>query len=317
MHTNGHNDAPRSAIVFALDETFAPLGKGLVLSLLALGLPDVSCDLCLIDIGCSPETRQWMSQHSCRIAPFDQAQIALSPPAGGANYMKALVCRPFIPHIFPGYACYLYLDADVWVQKRESVELALSTALSSPDRVVLAPFIDFSYSFNYAGPSEENYLRFLGYFYEWYQVSYGDQVAEQMKGRALFSAGVFAMSAECPLWKGYADELRVVFARDYSDKPFAFHVSEQTALNHLIYSTGAFVPLEAIHNYNCHVGAVERDRENQEVVVKYPPRRPVGIVHLSYSSKMMPSYLEQGLLWDRGNYLSKAELDGLLRLGHY
>jgi len=34
--------------------------------------------------------------------------------------MKAQVCRPFIPQIFPGYRCYLYLDSDCWVQKRVS-----------------------------------------------------------------------------------------------------------------------------------------------------------------------------------------------------
>ena len=307
----------KNAVVFALDETFVALGKGLVLSLRALGLPDESCDLCLIDIGCGPVTREWMTQHGCRVVAFDQAPIGMAPPAGGANYMKALVCRPFIPQILPEYACFLYLDADAWVQNRDSVELALSAARSSPDRVVLAPFLDYSYSFNYAHPDEENYLRFLGYFYEWYEVSYGIEVAEQMKGRVLFSAGVFAMSAECPLWKGYAEEVGAVFARDYSEKPFAFHVAEQTALNRLIYTTGAFIPLEAIHNYNCHVGAVERDEKSGEVVVKYPPRRPLGIVHLSYSSKMMPTYVEQGLLWDRGSYLSREELDGLLRLGHY
>jgi hypothetical protein len=209
------------------------------------------------------------------------------------------------------------MDSDTWVQKSETIELAFSAARDSPDRVALAPFVDFSYSFNYASVEEENYLRFLGYFYDWYAASYGTAVAERWKGRALFSSGVFAMTAQCPLWKAWAAELTKVYARDYSKHPIAFHLSEQTALNHLIYCTGAYIPLEAIHNYHCHAGAVERDGGSGEVVVKYPPRRPVGVVHLSYSSKMMKSYLERGLLWDRGTYLSEKETAGLLQTSHY
>jgi len=317
MKNNGSDGAAKSAIVFALDQTFAPLGKGLVLSLRALGLPDDSCDLCLLDIGCGPDTQQWMEQHGCRITPYDATLITVALPAGGANYMKAQACRPFIPQIVPGYSCYLYLDSDLWVQKRESVELLLSAARNAPERVVLVPFLDSSYAFNYSSPQEENYLRLLTYFYEWYGTSYDSAVAEQMKGRALFSSGVFAMNAACPLWKGYADELRTVFARDYSRNPTARHLAEQTALNRLLYATGAFVPLESIHNYHCHVGAVERDNETGEVVMQYPPRRALGIVHLSYSSKMMPSYLERGLLWERGKYLSPEEMERLSGLKHY
>ena len=135
-------DPVKSAIVFALDEKFAPLGKGLVLSLRALGLPDDTVDLCLVDIGCRQETQDWMRQQACVITRFDQSPIKVPPPPGGGNYMKAQACRPFIPQIFPGYRCYLYIDSDCWVQTRESVDLTLSAAEDSPGRVVLAPFID-------------------------------------------------------------------------------------------------------------------------------------------------------------------------------
>ena len=317
MNNIAPDDPAKSAIVFALDENFAPLGKGLVLSLRALGLPDDSIHLCLIDIGCGQETRDWMAAQGCALVSFDDSPVALPPPPGGANYMKALVCRPYIPQMFPGYACYLHLDSDCWVQKRDSLDLALSAARNSPASVALAPFVDFSYSFNYASIEQENCLSFLSYFHDWFSVSYDPEVAERWKGRALFSAGVFAMSAGCPLWEAWAVEIGKVHARDYTNQPVAFHVSEQTALNHLIYSTGAYVPLEAIHNYHCHVGAVERDGGSGEVVIKYPPRRPLGIVHLSYCSKMMPSYIERGLLWDRGAYLSESEVAALLRSRHY
>ncbi len=68
---------------------------------------------------------------------------------------------------------------------------------------------------------------------------------------------------------------------------------------------------------NCHVGVVERDPGSEQVVIQYPPRRAIGIVHLSYSSKMMQSYLKRGLLWDRGAYLSEKETTELLRTAHY
>jgi len=317
MNKSNHSDGAKSAIVFALDENFAPLAKGLVLSLRALGFPDDSADLCLMDIGCSQQTRDWMTKQECKIASFDDCPVTLAPPPGGANYMKALVFRPFIPQIFPGYTSYLHLDSDCWVQKRESVEIALSAVRHAPDRVVLSPFLDISYTYNYLPAEGDNYLRFLAYYYEWYSVSYGKEVAERWKGRVLFSAGVLAMSAVCPLWKSWALELTKVHARDYTNHPIAFHVSEQTALNHLIYSTGAYLPLEAIHNYHCHVGTVERDPACGEVVIQYPPRRPLGIVHLSYSGKMLSSYLDRGLLWNQGKYLSQDEIVALRQVRHY
>src|SRR5688572_24964266 len=307
----------KQAIVFSSDEAFIPLAKGLVLSLLAAGYPNDAVDLCFIDIGCAKATLEWMRARGVITFGFDEAKLNAGTPSLQANYMKAQVCRPYIPQAIPGYSAYLWIDSDAWVQRRDSIELAFSIALSEPGKAAIAPFLDCSYSFNYASEEEENYSVFLKYFHNWYKVSYGNAVAERWRGRALFSSGFFAMQAKCPIWSLWTAEVATVYSRDYTGYPFELHLAEQTALNHVLYSTGGFVPLEAIHNYNCHVGAVERDGATGDVVISHPPRRPLGIVHLSYSSKMMPAYRERGLLWEQGAYLSRAEEAAISKIGHY
>ena len=87
-------------------------------------------------------------------------------------------------------------------------------------------------------------------------------------------------------------------------------------LNYLLYANKSFCPMEAVHNYNCHIGRAKR-RNDGRVVIDYPPCRMIGVVHLTYSSKMMSRYIDAGLLFNSGSYLEPRELDGLRRLNHY
>jgi hypothetical protein len=96
--------------------------------------------------------------------------------------------------------------------------------------------------------------------------------------------------------------------RDYAYNGAALHLAEQIALNVAAYRSGLFIPLEATHNFHCHDGAlVERDEASGKVVAKSQPFREIGIVHLSDSPSHLPEYVEKGLLWDRGRYLTQIE----------
>src|SRR5262249_3746186 len=97
---------------------------------------------------------------------------------------------------------------------------------------------------------------------------------------------------------------------------YVVHVAEQTVLNYLLYARGKLVPVEAIHNYNCHVGRAKRTTEGH-VIIDIPPYRKIGVIHLTWSSKMMREYVESGLLYDRGSYLEKDETARLMEVAHY
>ena len=180
----------------------------------------------------------------------------------------------------------------------------------NPEKVPICPLVDFSYGFSY-----ENFSEFVGYSKTWYTDTYGSVVASTYSNRAVLSSGVFAMHRSNPIWMAWANEMAAIVKRRYSSH-FSSHLAEQTAFNYLLYSTGRFIPVSALHNYNCHIGRAVRPGRSK-VHVDYPPFEKIGIIHLTYASKYIGQYLETGLLYDRGAYLDKAEIEKLRLINHY
>jgi hypothetical protein len=301
----------KAAIIFATDETFAPLAKGLVLSISTQANSDEFA-LRMIDIGCSADTRSWMLCHNVSIMKFDRAHYlpSIARAASIKPYQDAQLCRPFLPQIFPGYPVYVWIDSDIWIQSLDTVRLYREIALQTPAKVPISPLIDASYAFNYRQASE-----FTGYAKTWYHDAYGPTIASTYFDRAILSSGLFAMTAGNALWGAWAREIKSIVNRSFSSHA-SFHLAEQTALNYLLYAQDKFVPLDAIHNYNCHVGCAKRMSDGA-VRIDLPPHRSIGAIHLSWSSKMMSRYIDAGLLYDEGNYLTSEERERLRRLAHY
>jgi hypothetical protein len=305
--------AKSSALVFASNETFAPLAKGLVLSVLEQMNPGEFA-LNLVDIGCSERTRAWMRQLGVSISRFDRS-LYLRAPMYPLDllvkpYQDAQLCRPFLPQMFPGFPIYLWSDTDLWVQDIESLRLYRDLAAERKAMVPVSPLIDASYEFYYHDATE-----FVGYANTWYGDAYGASRAVIYSKRVIFSSGLFAMHCHNPIWSEWAGELNAILGRPFSSQA-SLHVAEQTALNYLLYAHENFIPLEATHNYNCHIGRLKRAKSGV-VHIDIPPFRKVGVIHLTYSSKMMGKYIDNGLLYEKGSYLSSAEIDQLRRLSHY
>lgn len=302
----------RTAFVFSTDEAFAALAKGLVLSLDQCAQDRCGFDFFLIDIGCSSATLDWMTSRNVTIVKFSRDRfLRRTPRVELKPYQDAQLCRPFLPQLIPGYSIYVWCDSDIWIQDARSVCLYRDTIVEQPEIVAISPLIDVSYKFYY-----ENAAEFSNYARMWYSDAYGPTLAETYANRAILSSGLFAMHATNSIWDRWARELEAIYARDYAVHG-SLHVAEQTALNYLLYSTGRFVPLEAIHNYNCHIGCAKRKSETGAVVIDMAPVRTVGVVHLTYASKMISQYIDQGLLFESGRYLAAEELRKLRTLSHY
>ncbi len=219
------------------------------------------------------------------------------------------MCRPFLPALFPDYELYLWCDSDMWIQRAESLEIYLEIAAEKGDKIPLSPLIDSSYGFHYTDGTE-----FMRYAKLWFGGCYGPTVGDSYANKAILSSGLFALRKDSPIWKLWANEIAHIFTRRFVSHDVS-HLAEQTALSYLVYSRNALVPIEALHNYNCHIGRAAR--RHGKVVVNIPPFREIGIVHLSYSSRMMADYIKEGLLYRCGDYLSPAELSKLSLLAHY
>jgi lipopolysaccharide biosynthesis glycosyltransferase len=300
---------PRTAVIFSTDEAFAPLAKGLVLSILSQ-IEAGEFDLKLVDIGCSTETLTWMKQRGVEVRKFDRKMHSRLSGSGSNSYQDAQFCRPFLPRLFPDYEVYIWCDSDIWIQDISSIRLYRNLADEYKQKVIISPLVDTSYSHTYVDFSE-----FSRYSNIWFSECYGATMASTYSNRAVFSSGLFSMHRDCKIWKLWEKEIEHISRRSFSSQKVA-HLGEQTALNLLLYSYESFISISAEYNYNCHLGSLVRNAADR-VVIDSPPFREIGVVHLTYSSKMMPSYLENNILYDSGNYLDEGEKSSLLKLSHY
>jgi hypothetical protein len=134
-----------------------------------------------------------------------------------------------------------------------------------------------------------------------------------MTWRPMLNTGVFAMATQNPLWEIWKQEIRKLYGKHYGDKDARMrHMAEQIALNVVAEERKCAVPIDPIFNYMCAWGMPYRDEQGM-VRVALPPNVPLGIVHLSLWGLKRQMYVDHGLLFDRGNYLSAEERAQLLR----
>lgn len=294
---------PQLAIITSCDENFAPLAKGLILSLRGIGFPTASHQLCLLDIGCSNTTLDWMHDQGVNIERFDAKKHLPFDATNLPSYTAAMSSRPFLRGIFPGFRLYLWIDADTWVQQLSSIELYQHIAATEPDKIAITPLIDHAYWHHY------DVQRFLQYLTPLYETIYGE-IGRDLSFKAVLSAGVFAMHHDAAIWDLWGNELPKVYSRDYRQKPEALHLAEQTALNHVLYTTGQSTFLDSTHNYHLCAGPARRGPDGC-IVKGCPPHHPLGIVHLCNFTKLAKTYIERQFLFAGGGYLTPDEKEKL------
>lgn len=307
----------KNVVCLCCDANFFNLAKGTILSMLELYPQRDLFDITFTDIGLTDEQRNWLTERDIIVRHFDDTGIFTSLPDYFQNYHKSLVIRPFLPKIYPGYDVYIQCDTDIWLQNAECLKTYIDYATRYAPNIAIVPTVDLSYTFNYSHYSQDNYGRFIDIMQSWYTANYDEHIKGYMYGRALFSAGIFALHVNSDIWKRWAREFEVIYSKDLSDKMWAMHLSEQCALNKVIYETGQFTPLNATYNYNCHIGKMKRDPETGKVVIDYPPYLEIGAIHLTVSNRYMKTYIEKGLLYQSGNYLTAEELEQITKLGNY
>lgn len=297
------------AIVTSCDERYAPLAKGLILSLRAHGFPLEHQQLCLLDIGCAKQTLGWMNEHGVHVVRFDASRHIPFPTQHLPTHVAAMAFRPFMRDVFPGFRVYLWIDSDTWVQQADSIHLYHQLAASGLYPIVISPLIDVNYRLQFDARQFRAHLEPI------YQAIYGQQGLE-MTWRPILGAGVFAMHRHSRIWQAWGAELPFVYQRDYRSVPDGLHLAEQTALNRVVYQNGEAAFLEATHNYHlCAGSALWLDGE---LCAKSPAWidgriacRKIGIAHLCSMGTYAKKYVEARAFFDRGVYLSEAELRGI------
>ncbi len=302
----------KTAVVFACNEAYVPLAKGLVLSLreslqgaLRAGLV---FDLHFIDIGCEPASLDWLRKQEVTPHAFSREEyISLPQSAALPRYADAQLCRPFLPRIVPGYGRYVWVDTDIWVQSRDAVTGFTDALAAANNYMVICPEYHYGYSLH------RNLSSAVNASHGWYSALYDTATADRLCGKPILNSGFFACNGGSPLWARWAEAVAEVYAKEYGADKNVLHFAEQLCLNRVLYDSGMLLLLDPVHNYACGASAALRDARDK-MVIGHPPYAPIKGVHLLAFSRYGKDYLQRGFLYQRGAYLSPEELASLKRL---
>ena len=264
-------------IVSAADSGYFPLLRDLVLSIRDKA-EGRTTPIGAFDLGLSAEQRGWLGEQG----------VALAEPGWDVDFprrkrtpliRKAQIARPFLRRYFPGYATYLWIDADAWVQEWSAVEMLLAAAAAG--KLAICPELDRSYKRHYKRP------KLFGMTLQWrcYRTAYGLRVADRMGRNPMLNCGVFALRGDSPSWDAWIAAMKTALQRTN------FVFIEQIALNYAVFAgTIAATFLPASCNWLCGDAAPMWDEGRRRLVEPNAPHSPLGILHLAGEGQKEKSF---------------------------
>lgn len=256
----------RHLVITAASSDYAALVLGLARSLRD-GVRGGSFDFKIIDVGLEPSQLEELSGLA-DVLPVPEFHLPLEHEAHSRSHLAARAVKPFLARYFPGHEIYTWLDADVWVQRVEALDV-LARAAASKD-VVAVPSLDRSYPYLYDKTSIH---------YRWMQPviedAFGSEVAAEMEFLPVFNSGVYSARGDSPFWDEFAATLRRVFAH-------ARDVRDQPAFNVALYRGGLEVyALPSRFNWLCNHRLPGVDARSGRLVEPLEPHAELDLVHVT------------------------------------
>src|SRR6516165_10619473 len=232
------------------DSGYFPLLRDTVLSILAQRR---DAAIGILDFGLAPEQSEWLAERITHLVRPDW-DIDFPGREHTPEARKAQLSRPFLRRHFPGYATYLWIDADAWLQDWGTVE------------------IDRAYKRHYKRPKA------FGWTLSWkcYREAFGWRVADRLGRNPIVNCGVFALHHDAPHWDAWEHVIGRVAQRT------RFFYIEQTALNYVIFAERLTVNLlPAYCNWMPGDAAPTFDAAAGLFVEPYAPHEVIGVMHLA------------------------------------
>lgn len=202
--------------------------------------------------------------------PFHQSHRSERP------HLRAMSARPFLPQYFSGYDCYLWLDADTWVQKKFAIEGLFAAAQGGAMGIV--PQIHPSYVHHSAAANWRRRI-LKNYF--------GDEGLALMEANTYYNSGAFSLLANAPHWAAWTDHFRAALRFNPEAR------SDQNVLNFALWKEQLPThPLPALCNWCCHLALPSISLEAGELCEPHGSNQPLGIVHLTANTKDWHCMLE-------------------------
>jgi lipopolysaccharide biosynthesis glycosyltransferase len=257
-----------AVIVTAANETYAALLRDLLDSLEPHRASLKSAVACL-DLGLSEQTR---ADIATRVEHLVVPQWPFRPHARFDSDRRHLsrAARPFLPDLLPGYAIYVWLDADTWVQQAQGIRWLIDAARTAD--IAAVPTVHRMYSFA---------DRDIAWLFERYRMALGEGLARELVHLPYVNAGVMALRAGSPLWRGYAQRFQTAL-----DNWQGAFLSDQAILNAAIHLDGMNLQrLPAKTNWLCHLARPVWNDQTRLLAEPALPFDPILIVHNTFDDK--------------------------------
>lgn len=236
-------------------------------------------DFAVLDGGLSDSDKHWLKDNVQHIHSPDWPSDIARKKAGGKEYLKSCVCRPWLNKFFPGYDLYLWLDADVWVQNWEAIALYIEAAQTG--KLAAAGQVDRGYPrttrIKWLGPFP---LKVSGFYFSNGKKAFGYKLAKKLYRYHILQAGVFALRGDAPHWAHWQN---LVLQAVKKGKVFT---AEQLSMGVMCHVDGLpFELLPAWSNWLCN-NPPPLEKETGKFIEPFLPRQEIGIMHISGYDKL-------------------------------
>ena len=224
-----------------------------------------------IDIGCYDTGLQAEQSEFLR----SQNVAVVKPTSGLAGaasvtqpFAMASLARPYLKENFPGYAVYVWMDADSWVQRGEALDGLIKGAHSHGASLIKES--DPTYRSNFGRWRVKHYLR-----------AFGSWKGGQLSLQKQINDGVFAMHAAAPHWELWRRHFQQALDRTGEANPY-----DQLAMNAMHYlDSPPTCLLPATFNWICNLSNPVWDDDRGCFCSPSRDHEPIQVVHLAGSLK--------------------------------
>jgi len=232
--------------------------------------------ICVLDAGLSEEQKKILS---LKVDNIKKANWDIEVPdykVGNKEWLKSQVSRAFLPHYFPGYQKYLWIDCDAWVNDWNSVaiyfkacengKLGITQTMGPGYRITSKVKWLFG---KLAIIKSQNFKHAVS-------SNIGINNARKLAFAPHINIGVFSLEENSRCWKSWQDNLKKTLS---AGKIFG---SEGLAINMSVYIDEIeteFLPLNC--NWIASNLLPKFDEEKQTFVEPFLPNYKIGIMHLA------------------------------------
>lgn len=263
----------KTAIISAADANYFPMMREWIASIRSFP-QSKDIDICILDSGLTPSQTETLKSLGCPVKPAQWPCTVPDWKIRGRDYLKGIVCKPFLPEYFPGYETYLWMDPDTWVQRWEGVDMFLTAAQTGS--LAVTGQVDRAYPravrIKWLGPLP---VKLRGFYFTNAKKAFGLKTAKKLYPYHVLLAGMFALRGDAPHWKRWQE---LIIQAMQKGKIFT---AEQLTLGVLCYLED--FPKEILPAWThwlCEFKPLWNEEEGV-FVEPYLPRKEIGVLHLS------------------------------------